>query len=519
MPPPRTTNYEAALPRRSLSVRTATGFAWLMAWRVMSRGLGIISTLVLVRVLAPADFGLVALAMSITSAVELLSALGVEDAVVRFQNPTKAVYDTAFTLNLIRGLSNAAIIGAIAWPIAMFFNEPRLTALVFAIALAIAVGGLENIGIVEFRRNLAYDQDLKLRVFPRLAGFATTLILALLYHSYWALVLGSLASRVATVAMSYTFHPHRPRLTLAAHRELLGFSAWVWVISLVGMLRDRIEVFLLGRLLGPGAVGTFTVAIEIALLPMSELIQPLASVLFSSFSRSSQDDGTSRALFLRFLGLCALVSLPAGIGLALVADPLARVALGERWLQAIPLMRVLSVGIALTTFGFFCRAVLEARGRMFEIFQVNVITAIVRLVLGVVLVSRMGVMGAAVVMLAGSTIDQGFLFHQTCRVLSLRWTEILGRLLRPVLCCSAMAAVVLATGLQEAQAGRGVPALSVQLLLCVSLGATVYVASVLLLWWSIGRPDGPEADTIEAASRSIRSTRSSLRRRFAGPVS
>ena len=102
----------------SLAARTIKGAGWLMGWRMASRLLGIVNTVVLVRLLAPSDFGLVALAMSFSLAIDGLSYIGVQDALVREPVLDRAMYDTGFTMGVLRGLLTALIVAACAWPAA-----------------------------------------------------------------------------------------------------------------------------------------------------------------------------------------------------------------------------------------------------------------------------------------------------------------------------------------------------------------------------------------------------------------
>ena len=488
---------------KSLSARTVAGLGWVIVWRTLSRVLGIGSTLALVRLLAPTDFGLVALALSVTQAVEVLSLMGVQEALVRLAEPTRDIYDTAFTLNLLRAAANAMVIAIVAWPIASFFGEPRLVPIILVTAGSIFLGGLENIGIIEFRRQLSFDREIVIRIMPRLIAIATTIAIAALYRTYWALVVGSLVNRVTGVIMTYVFHPHRPRLTLVAHRELLGFSLWVWIVSLVGMLRDRIEVFLVGRLFNLTSVGVFSVALEIATLPVSEILQPLSHVLFSTFSRASHDADELRRLFLRFYGLAAATTVPVGIGLALLADPIVHVLLGPAWLNAIPMIQAISALGAVTSFGLICRSVLEARGQMRAIFNVNVATTAIRLVAGLALVEWIGPLGAAFGYAIGAFFDQALLFHYTRQRLSVPLARLAGCLWRPVLASAAMVTAVIAIGLHLTPPDSNLPTIVVRMLAGVILGASVYMFILWTAWRISGKPDGAETDMLQALREAL----------------
>src|ERR1700678_2504385 len=143
----------------SITSRVARGTGWVVAWRVVSRNLGLLSTLVLVRLLRPEDFGLVALATGFANTVDSLSAVGVQDALIREPSPGRDMYDTAFCLNIIRGFVTAVIIAAVAWPIADFFTDPRLVNVMLALAGSMLISAFANIGIVDFRRDFEFHKE------------------------------------------------------------------------------------------------------------------------------------------------------------------------------------------------------------------------------------------------------------------------------------------------------------------------------------------------------------------------
>jgi lipopolysaccharide exporter len=125
---------EPAAGGKSIARRTAVGAGWIMAWRMLNRSLGLVSTLILVRLLEPTDFGLVAIATGFIASVDALSALGVQDALVREPERSRDLYDTGFGLNLIRGLITAVLIALLAYPLADFFSDSRLAVVMFVLA-------------------------------------------------------------------------------------------------------------------------------------------------------------------------------------------------------------------------------------------------------------------------------------------------------------------------------------------------------------------------------------------------
>ncbi|MBT5458103.1 MAG: oligosaccharide flippase family protein, partial [Rhodospirillaceae bacterium] len=134
--------------------RTAIGAGWTVLMRFAVRSVGIVSTLILARLLVPADFGLVALAMTLLALLEVMSHFNFEVFLVREPDADRSHYDTAWTLTVLRGIVIAVLLVMMAPLAAGFFNEPRLENVVYAIAALTGLVGFTNIGIVEFQKHL-----------------------------------------------------------------------------------------------------------------------------------------------------------------------------------------------------------------------------------------------------------------------------------------------------------------------------------------------------------------------------
>ena len=487
----------------SLVEKTATGMGWVVGWRAMTRLMGLVSSLILVRLLAPADFGLVALATTFVLSIDSLSFIGVEDAVVRERNPDRGAYDTAFTLNALRGLATALLVAALAQPVAAFFEEPRLANVLYALAVAAFLGGFENVGVLQFRRDLAFHKEFQMQMLPRLVSIIATLTTAAIFRSYWALVVGIMTNRILRNLMTYTMHPHRPRLTIQRWREMTGFSLGTWAVSLALLLRDRTDNFVLGRLLGTAAVGIYSLGAEIGMMPVLELAMPLCRAIYSSFSVIRNDGGRVDAIYVRFAASTQFLVMPACIGLALVADPLVRLAFGPQWLAAIPLIVLTGVTGPSVVFGLLSRTLLEAYGHLTASFWVVMTFWVLRVPAMVWATSEHGLIGgviASVIVLAGEQIVGTVV---TCRRFGIGARALFVRMWRIVLASLVMAAVVWTSGLARSSSGWHLSP-TMALVNAAILGALVYTCVVLLLWGVCGRPQGAESDMLEVLRRMVR---------------
>ena len=502
MPVPPETTSPSAAPRGARAPHGASmgqfmrGFGWIFAWRMTTRMLGLASTLLLVRLLTPADFGLVALSSSFLQAIDAFSALGIEEAVIRTEHPDRQLYDTAFTMITLRAAGMALLMAVGALPLARFFGDPRLAPVVLVTAGITLLSGFENVGTLDFRRDMRFDREFKLLVVPRIVGVAAGIAAALIWRDYWALVIGTAAGRLVRLPTTYLMHPFRPRPTLAAWRQLIAFSFWTWLLCMVRLTRDRINVFALGRVLGTAALGTYSVALEIASLPGGELVLPMGRVLFSAVSLARRSGSDPEAIWLRVVGLAAVIIFPAGVGMALVAEPLVRLMLGAQWMAAVPLVQVAAAGGAFMLFDHFCHIQLDATGLVQTDFYGNCVTATVRVALALLLVPKFGMTGAIWGLTAAGLSDQLVYLAIKKAVLPFRPSQLLHQVWRPALATGGMALIVAWSGLGRLPQGATSGTAVLHLLAPALLGAAVYASLVLLAWMLAGRPAGTEADII-----------------------
>ena len=485
----------------ALLLKTAQGTGWMIGWRMATRVLGVISTLTLVRLLLPTDFGLVALSTSFQQSIEAFLTLGVEEAVVREKALTRDVYDTGFTINVLRSLVTALIVVALAVPAGRFFAEPRLTNILIALAAGALLEGLSNIGIVDFRRDFTFSKEFQLWLLPRLIGIVLTLACAFIWRSYWALVVGIISSRILRMAFSYYLHSYRPRITVRAWRQLIGYSSWSWALNVVGLMRDRSDSILIGRMLNPTQVGIYAIGAEVAALPTTELVEPFCRVAFSGFAAARNADLTPAQTYLRLIGTMSLLTLPAAVGIALVADPLVNLAFGPLWAGAIPLIQILALAGVLMLFGQVSAALFAAHALLPQMFIIGLGSVLLRITLLIFFIGRLGLYGAAIAASIAICLEQSLYVLMTMRQIALKPSDLLRTTWRCLLATAAMAAVLLYTGLGQHVASAGAGTLARHLLLAVVVGAAAYTIVLLTAWLAANRPAGAEADLLVLVRR------------------
>jgi lipopolysaccharide exporter len=474
-----------------MSREIAHGVGWMVLFKLIDRVLAIVSTLILARLLVPADFGLVAMAMSVIALLELATAFSFEVPLIQKREVRRAHYDTAWTLNLALASTFAALTAALALPSAAFYDEPRVVSVMLVLAGGWIVSGFENIGIVDFRRNLDFRREFYFLASKRALSFGITITLALSLQSYWALVIGSVVGRLLGVVLSYSLHPFRPTFSLARSRELFGFSSWMLINNALGVLQIRIPHFTVGRFLGSESLGLFTVGAEIAQIPSSDLTAPINRVIFPGFSRLATDAGQLQRTFLDVIAVTTMAAFPAAVGIAAVADPLVLVLLGSKWSGAVPIIEILAVAAAVSVISANNGSAYLALGQPQLATLISAVRLSVLAPLAIILTMQIGFVGAAYAELAASVVGLLASLPLLLRRLNLRANDYFARLWRPVIASTFMAYSV--TWLLDSFPPQPT-SLGALPSLCAAIGVGVssYVASIAVVWLGSGRPRGAE---------------------------
>lgn len=488
----------------------ARGAAWMVLFRLFDRSVGVVSTLILARLLVPADFGLVAMGLSVIAIIELATAFSFEVALIQKERPEREHYDTAWTLNILVSFGGALVTAALALPTAQFYDEPRLVPVMLCIAAGWLLAGFENIGTVNFRREMDFSSEFRLMATKRVATFAVTIGTALILQSYWALVVGTVAGRVTGLVLSYAMHPFRPRLSLQHARELFSFSGWLLAANFTGVVLSRLPHFVVGRVFGAQALGTYTLGSEIAQLAHTEVVAPINRAMFPGYARLAKDRDAFRRVCVDATAVILIVVLPISVTIASLAGPIVRLLLGTQWAEAVPVIRILAFSGAVSALTSNNTAAYIALGRP----QLNTLILSSRLVLfggfALLLVSgrpevSMVAYAELIAALGSLLVSLPVLF----RALELRAVDYLAVLWRPLGASAMMAALLFwLTSLLPAQdtlsgAGLGV-------IVGVLAGGASYVFLFAALWALAGRPHGVE---VEIARRARGVLLNVLRRR------
>ncbi len=485
----------------------ATGVAWMVMLRMADRGIAIVSTMVLARLLVPGDFGLIALATSLIGMLEVLGAVGMDMALIQRADAQARHFNTAWTFRALFGLVTAALVAMLAVPTASFYAEPRLVPVMLMLGLTHALQSFENIGVVAFRKDLEFDREFRYRLTRRVVTtFGVTLPLAFALGNYWALLIGSVVGAGLTVVLSFWLHPYRPRPSLAAFGELMRFSKWFLLDAIAEFLYARVAVLVIGRWSGPSAVGAYSLAGDLASMATLEISAPVHRAVFPGYTRLSEGRSQLREAFLMVTALLLLVVLPCGVGVSLLAEPIVLLMFGDKWRDAIALVRVLGIDGILSVMLSSAHYLNMAAGMTRSSSIVLAAHAALTIPLLFWAVPEHGAQGAVVVMLLASVLTAPVNFYLVGKVVDFGLRDLKALVWRPLL-----GVLTMSVGLLSLQILWPLPAetwqRAVYAALAVVGGACVYGTTVYLLWRPHGQPESAEGQILARASRLIRAVR------------
>lgn len=316
---------------------------WSIGGNWFSRILGIIKVIILARLLSPTDFGIVGLAILSVNLLNVFSETGVEAALIQKDKIARAELDTAWTLAIARGLLLFTLLFLSAGWIAAYFNNTTLKPVLRAMSATFLLGGFTNIGIIYFQKELNFKKKVILDSAADIAGAVSAVILALYIRNVWALVAGAIVWVTVRCLSSYWLHPYRPKISLdwPVAKNLLNFGKHIFWISVVTFIVTCGDDALVGKLLGVTVLGFYTMAYNIANIPVSSLAAIIGRISFPAYSLLEKELERLRAAFLQVFEATVIVLLPLTGLIILLAQDFTLVCLGQKWLPMVPVLKVL----------------------------------------------------------------------------------------------------------------------------------------------------------------------------------
>ncbi len=323
---------------------------WLAIGNGSAKVVNLLKIAIMGRLLAPDDFGLMAIAILTLKWLEFFTETGFNKALVQQKGNIEFYLDTAWFVQLVRGVLLATLLFVMAPIAASFFAVPHAVSIIRTCSILLIIRSLTNPAMVYLRRELDFKRIFWWTLTNAVVGLVVAICAALWYRSVWALVASVIAAATASTLLSYVIKPYRPRPRFNWQRAktLMKFGKWIFflnVVSFVGLYADSAIV---GKLLGMANLGFYQMARQFGMTPSHQIALLISGVMFPAFARLQHTD-LRRTAFTRTLTMVSVVALPMGCFITAFADPLVLLILGSRWQIIAPALAWLAwagIGIA-----------------------------------------------------------------------------------------------------------------------------------------------------------------------------
>lgn len=350
----------------SYGQKAATGLGWMFTSSISVQGIGILSTMVLARLLLPTDFGVVAVVLSIIGILQTFAELGMSVALIQREKLTRSLIDSAFIATVVLTLTIMAVIWFTSAYIAFFFKMSILSDLLKIAVFSYLFTGIFSLYRCLLLRDLRYKTISAIGCGSILIGSTISIILAYRGYGAYSIVWGKMLSEFVSLLAGVWFTKYFPGSLgrLKEMRSLFSFGMWVSLGRLMGQSAGKLDVFVVGKVLDAATLGGYYMAQKIVLLIPGTYASVIDQVMLPIYSKLQKESDRVHDSYFKTLSLTSIVLLPSVCLIFLFADPLVRIFLGDKWLQISPLIMIMSIyGIMRSLGGGVFASVIYSLGR------------------------------------------------------------------------------------------------------------------------------------------------------------
>lgn len=407
-----------------------SGFGWQAFNTYTNRLVGLLTTLILAKLLTPEQFGVVTIASMIIEVLQLLKDMGLSEALIYQKRDDQVLVDTAHTI-LVGFNTILFLIATIVAPFAAhYYNSPLVLPVVIALSSNLIWDSLRSVPRTLIRRNIDFNKLVIPEVVPVAVSCIVSVVMALTGFGVWSLVAKTVIHSMLGFILLRQILPYRPRFRYdreAAH-ELFKYGKFIVGTTMLLVLLYNIDRFLVSSVLGVAAVGIFDLAMRISDLPVKQFSHMMGTVMFPVFSKIERSgEGLGRA-FLKSFKYVALVSIPVAVGISVFGPPLILRVYGQRWAGLVEPLQWLALYAMFRSLSSIISDALKATGHPMVVMHVSFFKLAMIGGLGIPVLHRWGVVGICILIVATYSLALLYELRQITRIVKMSLPAVAARL-------------------------------------------------------------------------------------------
>ncbi|WP_448249773.1 oligosaccharide flippase family protein [Thalassotalea agariperforans] len=338
----------------------------LVVARLFERVSGLISLLILARLLTPEDFGVIGITALIIYFFDMLSNIGSEQYIIQKEKVNEQDLDTAWSLDCLLKSSLWLLLLICSPIISTFFNLPELQYTIYALSFIILMNAINNPQLFLLKKQLNYTGIFKLLIIKKITALVVVITIAYLYKSFWAIIIADLVASLIYLIGSYLIKPYRPTWTIKHYHAQFAISKWLLLKGIVGYTRSQIDNLIVSKFFSTTHFGNYYMARDIAMLPNSNILQPALEPLLAIFSENKENSIANKIENSLIMASCFI--LPVCFYVFNFSNILIKTLLGEQWGYATEILSSMVLIIFYYGYLLICEHVLIATKKVKLLF-------------------------------------------------------------------------------------------------------------------------------------------------------
>ena len=346
---------------------------------VMSFGISIVNTIILARLLTPADFGIIGMVAVFINFLSMFKNAGLSTATVQKKKISNEQISTLFWINVLISIGLGMIIFLSSPLVAMFYKKPELTGVTAVLSVVFIMRGITIQHNALLQRHLKFTALAIKEIIALLCSMIVAIVMAYFGFRYWALVGGSIARTIVLIILAFFFCPWIPGKMQKGTgvREMLKFGGHLTGSNLVGFFSRNLDKILIGKFIGAEPLGLYSKSFQFLMRPMSQIRGPLTNISLPVLSSLINEPLRYQSYFRQLLDISISLTLPISVYAFLEGEFLIRILLGNQWMGAVPVFKILSVAAVFIAMSGFPGTVMLSFGFSKRYMYLTLISAII----------------------------------------------------------------------------------------------------------------------------------------------
>lgn len=358
----------------SISSRLFRSTFFQLVGKFLSRSVGLLSTLVLARLLTPNDFGLVAIASLVVFFFDAMSQVGMREYLIQKSELYPREIDSAWTFNLLVKIVFFIAFVLLVPTISEFYNNPHLSDVLYVVSVVPLLTGFQSVGIALSQRELNYLPSMQVEVSSKLCSFILMLTLLIFFQNYWVMIISLVSSYFFRVIASYIFIPHKVSFSLFHLKEQWEFSKWVLPKGVIGFLKAEIDTLVVSKFFGLSQLGGFNLIKSLVNMIGGEIVRPATEPLLSSFSLSKGDSEKVAFQTLMSFSVVSLLIIPVVFYLCTFSQLVIVNLYGSQWVEFAHIIEILAPLIYIFSMAGVISNIFTSQGMVKHLFYIELVT-------------------------------------------------------------------------------------------------------------------------------------------------